>query len=728
MSLADLKLKLGYRAPNDDVVNELFIPALKESILYERATGYFSSLSLLDLLDGIQGLVQNNGKMRLIVSPNITEEDAKAIKTGYDSREKRERLVRSALLDGFREPKTAAQEERYNVLSHLIADGVLDIKIAVMKKNPFTSIFHDKIGVFQDSKNNFVSFTGSMNETENGFWNNHESIDVYSSIGNDYLRALDKKRLFEMYWNNLDPTIDIFDFPKDLKSKIDEYHKDSVDWKQAFPEEVNKEDKTKEKRVPRIPDEIKLREYQIGAIDTWEKHDYRGFYNMATGTGKTITAISSMVRLYEGIKSPILMIVVVPYIHLVSQWKKDLQRFGFRTVLGYSSNPKKNWAEKLKRDVKYLNIGLLRYICLLTTNSSFNRDKIQNIINSCKRPILLVVDEAHNFGAKSLVKKLDNRFLYRLALSATIERQYDEEGTKKLLEYFAPECISYSLDKAIEEGMLCRYNYHPIAVSLTADEQSKYDELSVKISEYFAKSNRSGELSDLPQFIKMLLIQRARIIAGAKNKIPELLNVVNSLENKDHLLVYCGSTSIDTIDEDTKTDYGIQRQIDTVSRLLQEKIGLNTAKYTSAEDSYERKAISERFDRGVIDALIAIRCLDEGVDIPSIDKAIILASSTNPKEYIQRRGRLLRISPGKIRSEIYDFITVPYNNDLGFENNYFNYSNGNCDQGLVRRELLRAREFARLAENKVENILFIRHLEEQFQIDLEENEEEVYGI
>lgn len=609
------------------------------------------------------------------------------------------------------------EQEKYNILSHLIADHILDIKVAIMKNNPNTGIFHDKTGIIEDRAGDIIAFSGSMNETLNGFYTNHEVVDVYFSVGPDYDRAIEKKERFNRYWNNEIPTIEVFDFPEDLKAKIDQYHKENIDW--SVTEFKREEDILPMKRTnPEVPSSITLRPYQLSAIDEWVKNGYRGLFDMATGTGKTITSISAIVRLLEQkavSHKPLAIIIVVPYIHLVTQWMKDLERFNIRAITGYSGGRNSKWREAFDREIHYLNASLKNYVCLITTNSSFRLKKTQDLINQIHSEKLLVVDEAHNFGAESLKKQLDNRFDYRLALSATIDRHYDEETTDYLRNYFAPTCIRYTLAEAIEDGMLCEYDYYPIPVYLTEDELDEYEILSEKIAKLIARDagEKSKAKSNAPirlsKEAQMLLIKRSRLIAGAENKLKKLEEILPYLSHPDHLLVYCGATTVNTEQTNfSEPGAGEMRQIEAASIILQDKFHIQSAQYTSTESDEERKQITRRFDEGDIEAIVAIRCLDEGVDIPSINKAIILASSTNPKEYVQRRGRILRKAPGKNKAILIDFVTLPTDIQSG------SYTNRPFDLSLVTRELGRVKEFSSTCLNKTFSMEFIQELEDKY--------------
>ena len=311
-------------------------------------------------------------------------------------------------------------------------------------------------------------------------------------------------------------------------------------------------------------------------------------------------------------------------------------------------------------------------------------------------------------------------FNYRLALSATLERHHDEEGTRKLYQYFGEKCIEYDLERAIHEDKLTRYKYYPVVVCLTEDELKKYYDLTASIGKCL-KKDKHGKIA-LTEQGKRLCLRRARLVAAAENKVWELRKQIQPYINDSQMLVYCGSASLPDESRDSlEVTSEDMRQIDIVTDVLGNQMNMKVSQYTSKEDIEERKILTSEFAKGeTIQALIAIKCLDEGVNIPSIKTAFILASTTNPKEYIQRRGRVLRKFPGKDFAVIYDFITIPkdLNNSIGSTE-----SEINMGKGLVRNELTRAFEFARLADNFIEANQILDEIRDVYDVH-----EEVYSI
>ena len=721
MSLLDVSLKKEYRSPRDNIVSDFYIPLLKESVLYKRSVGFFSSSSLLEISYGITNLINNNGKIQLIASPNLSEEDIEAINKGY---ELRDNIIERVLLQYITEPQNYFEEERLNLLATLIAQERLDIKIAFSLKNDKLGLYHEKLGLMYDSENNIVAFSGSMNESENAFVNNYEIVDVFTSW-NDKERVTIKQKAFDNLWNNTDESAVIYEFPEVVKQKLLSFKKDFVDWeidKKEF--NIKRIDGTIEKlkkvtNSPEIPAGISLHEYQQQAIKTWKEKKYKGIFDMATGTGKTFTGLGAITQLYKDLKGRLAVIIVCPYQHLVNQWVEDIVNFNINPIIGHSSSVQKDFKNRFKMAIMDYNLGVRNFFCFICTNSTFATDYIQTQINNIRGDVLLVVDEAHNFGAANLKRTLSDKFNFRLALSATLERHGDEEGTNALLNYFGDKCIEFTLEDAIKgkngERFLTPYQYYPVIVYLTDDELEQYHALSKEIGKCVIKKNGKTKLSDRG---KILAQKRSRLIAGAFNKVNALAKEIKPYKNDNHILVYCGATKISEQDENGED----MRQIDAITELLGKNMGMNVAQFTSREDSYTRDLLRRKFfDGDFLQVLVAIKCLDEGVNIPAIKIAFILASTTNPKEYIQRRGRVLRKYPGKEFAIIYDFITLPRPLD---EAANLTYEEIKCEKSMVRNEVNRMKEFNRLAMSKMEADKLIYDIIDTYKLNEDDNYED----
>lgn len=395
---------------------------------------------------------------------------------------------------------------------------------------------------------------------------------------------------------------------------------------------------------------------------------------MATGTGKTLTGLAAAEQLYRDKQKLLGIVIVVPYQHLVTQWVEDIEQFGIQPIIGFSTSPQKNWRKRLDNMTMLFNYAPLdepESFCFITTNATFRTEAVQNMLKRLRGNILLIADEAHNLGAEHLQKALLPNADYRLALSATINRKGDSEGTAALYQYFGEVVMEYNLEQAIESKMLTPYDYSPIPpVYLTEEERLEYLALTSQIAKAIIRE-KNGKVK-FTERAKMLLIKRARIVAGAENKIIALRDAIEKYKDDSQILVYCGATTINDpeYEEGNAPDEEI-RQIDLVSRMLGQELDMKVARFTAQENQEERKQLIERFSEGEhLQVLTAIRCLDEGVNIPSVEKAFILASSTNPKEYVQRRGQVLRLYEGKTKAEIYDFVTLP----CFFRASLFNYT------------------------------------------------------
>lgn len=725
MSFVDLDLKPEYRSLLDDVIRDFYIPVLKRASMYQRAVGFFSSSALLELSTGICGLVENGGKIQLIASPKLSADDIEAINDGI---KRRDEVIEEALLRELREPKGKFEEVRLNLLSNLIAAGRLDIKIAFLESDNAIGMFHEKLGLMYDSENNIIAFSGSMNESANAFTTNYEAIDVFTSWSKDEDRVFSKQSAFNAMWNDYEPSIRVLDFPKIGAAIIEKYK--ITDTIETFSEEEyfsgksSHDDKNENTVGPAVPEFVHMRPYQLDAISEWASRDYKGIFDMATGTGKTYTALAAISQLYQDKRNNLAVIIICPYQHLVEQWKEDIVAFGMKPIVCYSASSQRNWRERLKTAVTSFNLGVQKHFCMVTTNATFSLDYVQAEILRLSGNIVLVVDEAHNFGAENLSKALLPHIPYRLALSATIDRHGDPEGTQKLYDYFGEKCIEYTLKDAIDNDMLTPYYYHPVPVSLNEAELTEYLDLTAKIRKN-VHADKNGKVQ-LSEYAKMLLIKRARIVAGAAEKITVLHDLMKDYQTDNQILVYCGATTMHDVDyQEGKIQIDEARQIDIVASMLGNDLNMRVTKFTSEESAEERERIKSDFAEGThLQALVAIRCLDEGVNIPSIRTAFILASSTNPKEYVQRRGRVLRRCPGKSHATIFDFITLPIPLDLVDQ---YDREVIESVESLAKREIIRMKDFASIAENPFDSDSLISKIQSRYDIefpvdDMEEDE------
>lgn len=732
MSFQELDIKKEYRSLLDSVAKDFYIPLLSQAVKYQRAVGFFSSSSLVEISKGISELAKNGGKIQLVASPYLSDEDVEAIKSGYAMRDQ---VVKEAIRREMTEGKTPFEKARLNLLANLISDNILDIKIAFTEDSDRMGMYHEKMGIITDAEGNRVAFAGSMNESATAMTLNYESIDVFCSWKGEEDRVIAKENAFASIWNDTEPNIKIIDFPE-LKQEIIEKYKRSVpdfeiDKKEYAPDidtVLHTDLGVYSEYGPKFPEWFKLHDYQDEAITEWQKRNYRGIFDMATGTGKTYTGLGALTTLSKNIGHKLAAIIVCPYQHLVEQWVEDILKFNIDPIIGYSDSSQKDWPKRLKdaiRDQK-LKVRGKEFFCFICTNATFSSDYVQTQLAKIKSDTLLMVDEAHNFGAPYLSYLLYDNYKYRLALSATLDRHNDEEGTAKLYDFFGEKCIEYTLDRAIEEKKLTKYKYYPIVVTLTEEELEAYDNLSYEIGKCIMKG-KNGKMK-LSSRGEKLALKRSRIVAGAKNKLTMLEEVIQPYIHDKHILVYCGATKgLEQNQDRTDIDSEDIRQIDAVTDLLGNKLGMEVSQFTSKESVEEREVLKREFSAGdTLKVLIAIKCLDEGVNIPKIKTAFILASTTNPKEYIQRRGRVLRLAEGKEYAEIYDFITLPYDTESVTS---LTEAQVKRNSTLVKNELRRAEEFSRIAVNMVESASLIDEIKDAYGIqELNwNNEEEDYG-
>jgi len=705
MNLKDLDIKRKYRSDTCPDIGKSFISnVLVGSVIYKRAVGFFSSSALINASYGISYLINKpNSHIYLVVSPYLSKEDIEAIIKGYD---KREMIIANAMLRGLTNPTEEFGKERLNFLCHLIENNKLDIKIAYKMCGNSMGMFHEKIGVFVDEDRNKVAFTGSLNESENAFNNNFESIYVFKSwVDNEDTLSIDDD--FDRLWNDQTSTLRVCDFPKVVKDALFEYKKPS------FHENIDEYEKSQRILsliIPKRPEynfPYPLHQYQRDAINAWANNKYRGIFDMATGTGKTVTAYTASVKLLQRMEYHLAVIVVCPHTHLVDQWVEDQHFFNINFIVGYSNKKYNNYILELMQAVQDFNDGINTYFYFITTNASYRTNRVQMVLSKIDGPVLFVGDEVHNLGAYGLARLLNPKFQFRLGLSATVDRHRDEEGTKDIYDYFGKSVFHYGLKEAITNEFLTRYYYYIVPICMTEDEKEKYLELSGKIAKSYFSSKGKMKLSKSGE---MYALQRARIIAGADNKIPTLKNVISKFKTTKNNLVYCGTGKIGS--KDNKEE---ERQIDIVCKMLGNDLKMRVARYTSRENPEERHIITERFKNGDdLQALVAIKCLDEGVNIPCIERAFILASSTNPREYVQRRGRVLRKNFGKRYSYIYDFVTLPFlpDNAIEYEEGYIKKF-----KGLAINEITRIKEFSSLAENEHESDILINKITNAFKLN-----------
>jgi superfamily II DNA or RNA helicase len=438
---------------------------------------------------------------------------------------------------------------------------------------------------------------------------------------------------------------------------------------------------------------IVLRDYQNEAIDQWFDNENRGILEMATGTGKTFTAIGAIDRVLDTATEPLLITIAVPYTHLAEQWISSLAEWGHDKTWKIYGTANGDWREDLSRLVSDVSIGVRNSAIVLTTHKTVSTEYFRDQIEGGNCRCMLVGDEVHHMGSEHHRKALSEAYQYRLGLSATPERYYDEFGTSYLLEYFGGIVYSYTLEDAIPE-YLTPYEYKPVIVELTEDELAEYQSYSTQIASEYNNEEPDEER------LQRLMLQRGRIIKSADQKPAALRELLQSTDDHSHLLVYTNSQQIDDVQESLN-------EVDIVHH-----------KFTYHEDAAQRAELLDGFTRGAYDALVAMKCLDEGVDVPATKEAVLMSNSNNPMQFIQRRGRVLRRADefGKEKATIYDLIVVP-STDPDKELRQ-------SEQTIMENQLRRFLEFADGAMNSAEAKNKILPLCTAYQLDLTDLREE----
>jgi len=703
MGFKEVNIKRAFSSDYDDVLNDFYVPVLEKAIEYNRLAGFFSSKSLAVAARGILGLIRNGGIMKLIVSPKFSKEDINSIVGVYENPEK---YVTTNMLEEIQNLENDFVRDHVFALAWMLANKRLEIKVAILyddkgklldeDKIQQLGIFHQKVGILKDSEGNVITFSGSVNETAEAWLGNIEEFKVFRSWDvseHEYVLADINK--FERFWNNLATNVKTIDLPQAVKEKIIS----------IAPDDIDKVDLVKWYRKEKRP--VILYPYQLEAVQSWLSNDMKGIFEMATGTGKTFAALACLKKAFE-IYHKLLCIITVPYQHLISQWRENIKKFCLdldEIIVADSSNT--NWAKELFYSLADLYLGYKKKIAVLTTHNTFSSSKFIDIIKKNKKQIkiFIIADEVHNIGAEKRRAGLIEEYELRLALSATPNRLFDEEGTKVIYEYF--NCPSkratyeFSLKDAITkinpatgQTFLTPYEYLPYFIQLEQDELESYFEQTIKIiKNYFF----SKDEVDKEKFFELMLFKRANIVKNAKKKYEVLEKIVNKLNNPTHTVIYC-----------------TPQQIDQITKLLSNK-ELHLHRFTMEEGTTPSKkyyGLSQRdyilnmFQQGKIQILVAMKCLDQGVDIPQAKIAILMASSGNPIEYIQRIGRVIRRYPGKEKAKIYDIIVVPSFSQLSQEYKKMEYK-------IFSKEVERYEFIASHAINSFEALSLIRAMKEK---------------
>ncbi|WP_201446328.1 DEAD/DEAH box helicase family protein [Burkholderia gladioli] len=645
-SLADLQLKQAYHKPEDDIARAFYLPSLASAHTYDRAVGYFSSAIYALAWPSLREFVDAGGKIRLICSPVLSSDDAAAMAAGYAARD--DDAQGDLLKEEFRRLlATPGTVKPAKVLASLVALDVINIRIAwvgdVAGGKP-KRLFHDKVGIFEDVEGNAVAFKGSMNETWPGLAldGNLESVDVYLSWAGEreQARVDDEKAYFVRLWENQFPGVTTVPLPAVARDAL-VAASDPEHWRELVDEICVEIEAAAGWSPEEKPNGRRPRPHQVAALDAWEGLGRRGIFEHATGSGKTFTALCAI---KDSFSRNEVVLVLVPSDLLLRQWAAEL-RSTFDSLdlrLLVCGGGHSDWKEDGRlRAWTRTSSGPPRVV-LATIQTASSAEFLQ----ACRggRHLFLVADEVHRLGAPQARRVLELDTGARLGLSATPVRSGDQAGTAAIFEYFEGVVPPpFTLVDAIKAGTLTPYAYNVQRVHLNADEQERWNNLTKEIRKQVAQSLAAKTpKADVELRLKMLLIRRARIIKNASQKVAAAVSIVTSAYRRgQHWIVYCDD----------------QVQLAAVRDALRSAGCTDIFEYYTAMTGDPRRTLDLFEAQGGI--VVSIRCLDEGVDIPAVSHALILASSKNPREFIQRRGRVLRKSPTKSISHVYDVLVTP---------------------------------------------------------------------
>ena len=668
-----------YRSEAHRIGRDLVAPLLASSKRYDRAAGFFASSVFRLLANEFAGFFAGGGAMRLVCSPRVSRLDAAAFARAVYER-------RSAQAPWNDVGAAFAARNDARLLSWLIAKELLAVQIALQAPADPSTLYHEKIAIFADATGHVIALAGSANESATGLDGNFERVEVFRSWtqGTERSRAQSIEDAFFLLWENQTPGLEVIGLAEACRRSIWEHAPSPESRGPASAPETPAVHVASYPEALVFPPTLTLFEHQRAAIRNWAAAGGRGILEIATGGGKTITALAIASQLATKLDPGFVIIVVAPQVHIVDQWCEVAARFGLRPIRCAESRT--TWVAELNSAVVAVNAGRRPVVSVATTGATMTSSDFRSAVSRVQRPVLLIADEVHNYGAPTQLAALPPGAQLRLGLSATPVRWKDESGTAALTAYFGPVVYRYSLADAIRDEVLTHYRYHPIIVSLEEDELDQYTEITQKINRYFPDEDADGARSPA---VERLFIKRARVLATARKKVSMLEELLQPFTRETHILVYCGEGAHSSLASETT-----QRQIEAIVQLIGRRLGMRCASYTAETSSTTRRELLREFTNGFLQVLVALRCLDEGVDIPEARMAFILASSTNPRQFVQRRGRLLRRAPGKSRANIYDMFVVPP--DLG-------YARGSSEwkiaRSMVRGQIRRAREFSDLADN-----------------------------
>lgn len=709
-----------YDTGSEDEPLQFYLDALCNSTSFDLLLGYFSSSAINVLSLGFANFIYKGGKMRAVINNVLSEQDKNAIEKGQD----KENFSTIYNFNNIKELESSLDQygrHFFECFAWLIANDRIEIKIIKPKNR--RGISHYKSGVFSDGENS-IGFTSTCNFSYFGFIENLERLDCTLSWENErYLNKIKKQEIdFENFFSEESNLVDYLEIKdvmvalkdefgdkniqelliqeKDLlekrneifqKSKIQKSIKNAIEHINQFIE-IEKQ--------PRFPYKEGPRSYQKEAYDSWFKNNKKGLFAMATGTGKTLTALNCLLNEYQN-ETSYKAIILVPTLELVEQWKEECKQFNYTNIITVSS--KEKWKDKLSFYNTLSKLNDPSFI-VIATYASFVKDKFQSFFKDLPKQTVFIADEVHNIGAPNISKLLPKIHLEkRIGLSATPNRVYDDTGNALIDSFFNdkdPYTYNFSMQKAIEEGYLCKYYYYPHVVSLTEDEFEKYREISKKLAQFIDSVTKSFKKC---KEVEILLLKRKRIIHKAENKLPKFKSIINEefqkRGNLKYTLIYTPEGVLENNDVIMEDNYIENEEdiflIDQYTKAITDiDFSITARKFTSKTEN--RKSVIKQFSESDLHVLTSMKCLDEGVDVPRAELAIFCASTGNPRQFIQRRGRVLRKSKGKQFAYIHDLVVIPkFNMDKNDET-------FNIERSFILNEMKRVENFFSLAINKAE--------------------------
>jgi superfamily II DNA or RNA helicase len=726
MPLDKENIRGNYSTDKHNVLGEFYLPTLKYATSYDRAVGYFSSKALLHIIQGLDGLINNGGKMRLVVGSPLKDDEYDSIKNNTSNSIDIQEKIFNEFNDKWKElihsDLSELNKYRLEIFSWLAKTNKLEIQFALRKKG----LFHKKIGVIK-SDDFTVVFNGSLNETESAFENNSENFDVYRSWRKEAFEDHGEAHLqeFEDVWEGKENDTITFGIPskcyEDIKNywSLDRAPRSDLEKKAAEKRaEMFRKKEKKEKEEPnfeydfikpRLPKELggspyQIKNHQLSALEKWKAADYTGIMALATGAGKTITSIHGAVELSQNKK--IVLVIAVPYRVLAEQWVEVLRLFNINPIKCWSPH---NWNRELTSEINNFNMNFNDFLGIVVVNASLKNDNFQEKLKQVPSSQLFFIgDECHHHGEKGLADKLPNAD-YKLGLSATPWSKSELELKNSLESYYGGIVAEYTLQRAMDEKILTQYKYNIYPVYLNEEEAEAYEEISKAIAKMQAIKLGGGQINDA--ILQNLNFKRARLLDSLENKFKVLDELIKNKSPSPFTLFYSGSGSVDADDDPDEENQTI-RSISVITQIL-DKYNWNSSQFTANETDKERTRILESFKSKTIEAIAAIKVLDEGFDVPMCREAYITASSRNERQFIQRRGRILRKAEGKTEAIIHDFVILHQDNNSVYKT-------------LAENELIRVKEFYSSASNKDELLPQINKIKELFDIPIEIDKEEQY--